>query len=216
MAWVKQSSGTSTTATSNLNGLTIAYLGDSITYASNLTGFDELIAADTGSTALNYGVSSTTVGIRVDRTDSFLERYTSMDASADVIFVLGGTNDFGGLPNVPIGTLGNGDTSTFYGAYEALLDGLITKYPNKPIGIATPMNRKNAPSGLKSYVQAVRDVGEKYSIPVLDLYRDAGLSPINTYHLDNYYVIQDGLHPNNEGYKIVSRSIKSFLERIVG
>ncbi len=43
----------------------------------------------------NYGVSGTTVNPRSGRTDSFLERYSSMRDDADLITVKGGTNDWG-------------------------------------------------------------------------------------------------------------------------
>lgn len=212
--WTKQTTSSSGGTTNKLNGLKWAVLGDSITLASNLIGYDELIQTKTGIIPLNYGVSATTVAIRSGRTDSFLERYVSMDSTADVITVLGGTNDFG--LTVALGTLGSTDTTTFYGAYDELVKGLIEKYPTKVIGLMTPMNRKTAPSSLKTYVQAVRDIGEKYGIPVLDMYKEAGLSPIVDYHLNNYYVLQDGLHPNNVGYEIIAKPIKSFLEKIVG
>lgn len=215
---IEQSGETSTNQTSKLSGLKWACLGDSITQVTYpADSYHKIIADKTGIVNLNYGVNSTTIGKRNGRTDSMLERYVDMDSTADIITVLGGTNDWGSATPVPLGTMGNGDEFTFYGACESLVVGLINKYPNKPIGLMTPIARGYTSSGgLKPYATAIKEVGNKYCIPVLDLYNESGLSVDIPYMVTNYFYAQDKLHPNTEGAKIISRQIRSFLERIIG
>lgn len=201
---------------SRVEGKKWACLGDSITASAD--AYHKWIAQSFGVIPLNYGVSATTVGIRSGRTDSMLERYLQMNADVDIITVLGGTNDFGAAQNVPLGTYGSTDTSTFFGAYDALLKGLIEKYPGKSIGVFTPLPRRGATASLKNYADAVIQVAAKYAVPCLDLFRSAGLDPnvdvINNSLFMTIGAVGDGLHPNAEGHKILARRIIGFLESI--
>ena len=68
-----------------------------------------------------------------------------------------------------------------------------------------------APSGtLKQYVDAIRLTAEKYSLPVLDLYANAGIYP--DIEASKNAWTADGLHPNDAGYKKIAGIIQKFLE----
>lgn len=196
--------------TSRVAGKKWHCLGDSIT--AEPEGYHKWLSADYGVLPNNYGVNATTIAKRSGRTDSMLERYVSMADGADIITVLGGTNDFGNA--VPLGTLGSTDETTFYGAYESLVRGLIGKYHGKAIGLFTPIPRRSDTGGLATYADAIINVAKKFSIPCLDLYRSAGLDPHFDIINNTYFKIQDGLHPNAEGHKILARRIIHFLESI--
>lgn len=210
--------GTADSVNHKLSGVKWGCLGDSITDNNNApvnAHYDKVICDYTGAINYNYGVLSTTVAIRAGRNDSMLERVETMASDLDIITVLGGTNDFGAATNVPIGTFGNGDNTTFYGAYEELILKLINKYPNKSIGLITPIQRGyTLGTGLDTYRQAILKLGEKYCIPVLDLWKESGLcSSVDSIN-NAYFIINDRLHPNAEGQKIIARPILSFLEKI--
>ena len=51
---------------------------------------------------------------------------------------------------------------------------------------------------LKDYVDAIKDVCGRYSIPVIDLYSISGLHPSIPAHKSTY--MPDGLHPNKAGH----------------
>ena len=57
--------------------------------------------------------------------------------------------------------------------------------------------------------QAVREVAEWYSLPVLDLYKNLGANP-NVPIIKQTYM-PDGLHPNNLGHKLIAEKIAAFL-----
>ena len=161
-----------------LNGKKIAFLGDSITEGVGTSGcpnrFCDLIEEATGAECLNYGISGTRIAIQTRPSEpSSFDRYFSsrvddMDTDADIIFVFGGTNDFG-HGDAPFGCMEDRTPVTFYGGLHDLFVRLIERYPGKPIVIATPLHRlgetcingecKPKEVGtLLDYVQAIRRI----------------------------------------------------------
>ena len=213
-----------------LNGKKIAFLGDSITEGVGTSGcpnrFCDLIEEATGAECLNYGISGTRIAIQTRPSEpSSFDRYFSsrvddMDTDADIIFVFGGTNDFG-HGDAPFGCMEDRTPVTFYGGLHDLFVRLIERYPGKPIVIATPLHRlgetciygecKPKEVGtLLDYVQAIRRVAEHYSLPVLDLFAVSGLQPSIDMLREKY--MPDGLHPNDAGHRILAQKIIAFLE----
>ena len=174
----------------------------------------------------NYGVSGTTVNPRSGRTDSFLERYSSMRDDADLITVKGGTNDWGSA--FATGTLNDREATTYMGGIRLLMEGLIEKYPNKQIVFFTPIRRceggqteastNGKGATLRDYADAVIELGKVYGIPVIDLYEPEELdftSPVVTpagkdesgkWHdaVCESDLMPDGLHPSGKGQKILA------------
>lgn len=199
---------------------TINVLGDSITQGFGATipyhsYFNELMGAGQ---VRNYGVSSTRIAKQSDDNNQSLSaRFSSMNNSADLIVVFGGTNDFG-HGTATLGTPTDRTPTTFYGAVHTLMSGLIEKYQGKYIVFITPLPRnasgtesKTNKQGytLKEYVNIIIEVAEFYSIPVLDLYRNSGI------YVDSATIrtkmIPDGLHPNDTGHQFLARKIAAFL-----
>lgn len=140
----------------------------------------------------------------------------------DLIIIACGTNDF--KLNVPLGNLGletdtNLNTNTFYGAYKDALNHILSINPSIRIILWTPLQRDNdgydvnyvnsAGHKLIDYVNAIKNIGQMYSIPVLDLYSSSGVTKrtLNTY-------TRDGLHLNSNGYDLVCRYIANYLNTI--
>ena len=217
-------------------GLKINILGDSITYGSGASKEEniyhrvlkrELNLAEVRS----YGIGGTRYALQKgtakrpkdDYADvnSFAERFDKMSDDADVVLVFGGTNDFG-HGDAPIGTPSDRTPDTFYGACHYVFSGLIKKYLGKPIIVMTPLHRinensvygefdaKETPSlPLVGYVNIIREVAEYYSLPVLDLFKCSMIQPEIKEVRERYTV--DGLHPSDEGHKLLSDMIKKFL-----
>ncbi len=215
-----------------LEGKKINFLGDSITIGEGTSDvsrrFSDLIAARYGAVCRNYGIGGTRIAPQ--RTPSemphwdldFCARVAEMDPDADVIFVLGGTNDFG-HGDAPFGTMADRAPTTFYGALHTLYRSLIEKYPRAIIAVGTPLHRRNeecpggtrksAPVGtLADYVDAIKEVAAYYALPVLDLYSVSGLQP-NLPVIQELYV-PDKLHPNDAGHEILARKIGNFLDNL--
>jgi len=221
----------------NIKGLKINFLGDSITQGVGTSSADKIYHAVLKREAelleaRNYGISATRFAIQkgtpkrpkdefVD-VNSFCERFDKMEDDADVVVVFGGTNDYG-HGDAPLGKFSDRNPDTFYGACHFLFRGLIKKYLGKPVIVMTPLHRvnetrntgdaKTEPYGtLKEYVDIIREVAEFYSLPVLDLYRESALQPDIKEIQEKY--IPDGLHPNDEGHKIIAYKLKNFLEAL--
>lgn len=140
----------------------------------------------------------------------------------DLVIIAAGTNDF--KLNVPLGSLGTiedstFDVNTFYGAYRDAIEYILKSDPTVRICLWTPLYRDNgsytttttntAGHKLIDYVNAIKNIGELYSIPVVDMYRNSGLNKLN---LLTYTT--DGLHLNGLGYDIVSLYASKQIETI--
>jgi lysophospholipase L1-like esterase len=200
-----------------LTGKKANFLGDSITWGyspvddgSQLANpFPTLVGTNLGlSTVRNYGVSGSTMS-GTTGTSKFVDRYSGMDSDADLIFVLGGTNDW--ALSYLIGTISDTSSSTFYGALNVLVTGLLNKYPTQTIVLSTPMHRQGDTANLDliNYRNAIINIGAKYGISVLDLYATSGFYPDNA---TNYTAIcPDGRHPNAAGHIKLANRISGFL-----
>ena len=212
-----------------LEGKKIIFLGDSITEGVGVSSLNErytdvFMRITKTKSYVNYGISATRFArqqhIRdayVDR-NAFTERYLKMDDDADIVIVFGGTNDYG-HGDAPFGTLEDRTIDTYCGAVHCLMSGLIKKYPIATIVFMTPLHREgeHIPSKctgkvLKEYVDVIKIVAEYYSIPVLDLYSIAGICP--NIKEQRECLCPDGLHPNEEGSKIIAERLKYFLETL--
>ena len=215
-----ESSGdvSSTNNASKLNGLKWNAFGDSITEYFPNDNYITQISARTGIVARNYGKAGRSIASRGEALDStYLPAYSdyiNMNDDADIITVFCGTNDYGS--QVSIGTIDSVDNSTFYGALNTLSLGLIEKFPGKKIAYITPLQRKYDSNGthLSSYVNAIKNIGTKYGIPVCDLYSNCGLYPKSDVINNTYFKDGDGLHPNEAGNNVISPRIQAFLESI--
>ncbi len=220
-----------------LKGLKINFLGDSITQGVGASVVDNaypnvLKREAQLSEARNYGISGTRIALQqptaerawneVVDTNSFCERFYQMDDDADVVVVFGGTNDYG-HGSAPIGSFSDRTADTFYGACHCLFSGLIKKYLGKTVIIMTPLHRCNEmvaaklPArgphyNLKGYVDIIREVAEYYSLLVLDLFKESGLQPAVPEIQEKY--MPDGLHPSDDGHRVVAEKLKTFLEKL--
>lgn len=211
---------------SKVHSKKVAFLGDSITQGVSLTDITDRYSSQfcslTGCTEYNYGVS----GTRVTKSDSymagksFIERYSSIDSSCDIIVIFGGTNDYYG--RVEIGEYGSTNDYDFYGAYNNLVSAIKTSYPNKPIVLITPMKSyynndtdwNNNYGTMEDYVTAIKKIGSKYSVPVLDLFHNSNIDGSHDINNRTYYFCNDDgiyLHPNKLGHERIANMLKQFM-----
>ena len=205
------------------------FLGDSITEGVNTVPFHQQLKEMAGlSEAVNCGIGGTRIARQVEMNDSpydndFNMRVEALDSDADGIVVMGGPNDYG-HGQAPLGKFEDRDVYTFYGAMHVLCQSLIKKYVDKQIVFMTPLHRHNEygqgtwkPEGvlqspLCDYAQAVREVCEYYSIPVLDMFACGELRG-NDWDWCRVYM-PDGLHPNTDGHTIIAKKLHKFLQNL--
>ena len=211
----------------DIAGKTVAFLGDSITEGVGAScvenRYTDVFARLTGGVALNYGISGTRIARQKVVTEDLFDRdfnmrVEEMDASADVVVVFGGTNDFG-HGDAPLGKFTDRTEYTFYGACHVLYRKLIEKYPDAEIVIVTPLHRLSESAEineyglpcapLKKYVEAIREVAEYYSLPLLDLYKNSGMQPSVEILREKY--MPDGLHPSDAGAEKIADKLRDFF-----
>lgn len=211
---------------SSLNNKTWNVLGDSISSTDYTTPcwWQKIQSVATNLVVNNYGVSATSIAVRDGRSDSFVERYSSMSDNCDFVTIMGGTNDYG----VVKGAWDSTDNTTFCGALNNLMLGLINKYAGKQIIFITPMPQANEnynPLTLESRFNALTDTSniyqsdlryyiirkkcEQYQLPCLDLFYESGINGLDTNKI--YYRYNDNLHPSAIGQQRLADVIGKYL-----
>lgn len=209
-----------------LEGLTINFLGDSITEGHGTTdpsnAFHQLIMEKYNMKyAYNYGIGGTRIARQVvpskpsTRWDLCFElRADIMDRTADAVVVFGGTNDYG-HGDAPFGELDSEDVYTFCGAVNSLITKLKKDFPKAVIVFMTPIHRLNEtnpsyPDGkiLKDYAKAMRDICKARGINLIDLFEINPIDPADE------TLVPDGLHPNDEGHKVLAEVVAEELLKI--
>ena len=214
------SSGGSVDLSGNIFKNKIAnFLGDSQTEVNNHKNkiYCDWVKEILGlSKANNYGISGTTIAKKnASDNTAMCVRYANMDGNADLICVMGGVNDR--WFNCQMGSFGDTDPITFYGAMETLANGLLTKYPGKTIIFITPteQNHNGCNSANKTgytatdFANAMKRVCAKYSIPVFDANTCSGIYPLNQANASIYTT--DRLHLNNKGHEVLGNKLSKFI-----
>lgn len=213
---------------------TINFFGDSITeegkYINSVMEITDAIDY------VNNGIGSTSFAVATESnqwtwetsdrnyTKAFCLRAKTISLRGDLIVLFGGTNDYG--KGVELGTLESTDNTTFYGAVKETINIIKEREPESKIIIITPLQREHlkgtrgidenkAGYTLEEYVNALKEIGLAENIPVLDLYTDGFIS-INNKDENTGVLIytQDGLHPDEEGGKILGEKIGNFIKSI--
>ena len=117
------------------------------------------------------------------------------------------------------------DEATFRGRLNRLLGYLKENFPDQQIVLMTALHRGYATFGPKNvqpdetypnllglyiddYNNDIREAGRIWSVPVLDLYRDAGLFPLTKAHQRYFHDADtDMLHPNARGHERIARTM---------
>lgn len=117
------------------------------------------------------------------------------------------------------------DKSTYRGRINIGIEQLKKLFPDKQIVLLTPLHRSFADFGKKNvqpdesyqnrcgeyvdaYVQGVKDAGNIWGIPVVDLNAVTGINPMVEEQLMYFYDSgYDRLHPNSKGQERIARSL---------
>ena len=135
----------------------INILGDSLTEGVGARtpdkAFPEVLSRLTGAKVNNYGVAGSRItDITVDYTNpaSFVDRMYSMEKTADLVIVFGGTNDFW-FGDCPIGERTDSKPNTFYGALNTMLPYLKNAYPAAELVLMVPYQQSKDADETHSY-----------------------------------------------------------------
>ena len=97
-------------------------------------------------------------------------RYTNIPADADYITLMFGINDAG--HDVPIGTISDTTNTTFYGAWNVVLEYLIANHPFAHIGIIVGPGMQTTNGNEKADAEIA--VAKKWGIPYLNIQYESG------------------------------------------
>lgn len=147
-----------------------------------------------------------------------LNRYKQVPLDADYLTLMFGLNE----SSIPIGTLEDTENTTIIGAYNVVLEYLITNMPYCRIGII--ISDAWLSQGL---VDAIKSVSEYWGIPWLDLRTDPKIPMMIGGRLGNkfsskakqlrdsqYTVTSSNMHPNIESHKLRSEVVENFLRSL--
>ena len=212
--------------------MTIAFLGDSITYGYALDDkrkkYSTLVSQSLGMKEENFGITGTLIakaGLNLENEDAFVTRISLID-HADIAVIFGGTNDYF-WSDSPI--YGNDDRyfshalNTIAAHIQKCRPGkitlFVTPYPHNGIGNFfggvhwRDASRHNTTEQnfngqvLQDYVQALEDVCVQNQLPLLNLHKD--------FAFDWRIHTLDGCHPNEDGHKLLAAAIVKKLEALL-
>lgn len=208
------------------SGKKVAFLGDSIT--ANCGGWIYPVSIKLNlDSYVNKGVGGTTIADN-GTSNYFGARIDSSFSNYDVVFVMGGTNDFAG--SIPIGNTTYGENgytkTTFKGGIAYIIQRLQDVAPNTKIIFGTQLSGDGGNVSVENmthlatnslgltpldYVNAMKDVCEEFSIPCVDVFGTCGINQLN-----RASYIKDTVHPNDEGIKKIENAIYTGLKNLEG
>lgn len=125
----------------------------------------------------------------------------------------------------------NFDQDTFKGRISLALDSLKNMYPKKQIILLTPLHRGYAKFGqsniqpdedytnrcgeyIDAYIDAVKEAGNVWAVPVIDLNAVSGIFPLNRSQKEYFPKDADRLHPTDEGHARMAKALIAALRGI--
>ena len=121
------------------------------------------------------------------------------------------------------------DPTTFRGRINIALDSLKRTYPTKQIVLLTPIHRSDFHANEKNwqcdesytnqcgeyidaYVEAVKEAGNVWAVPVIDWNASCGLFPMHNEHGQYFHNAEtDLLHPNDQDHERMARTLMQQL-----
>lgn len=194
----------------------VSFLGDSITqgvqsthnYVEYLQG--TLRYQGISINCLNNGVGGSIIAKVQGKTDSFVERLSTIDKKSKIIYIFGGTNDYGA--GVEIGNADSTNEEEFNGALNSIITKLRTDYPTAQIRFILPIKRHyktvdgETPNAkgykLSDYRKAIINACDKYGIEYYNMDKKIDFNPENEDNFNRFTV--DGLHPNEHGHRRIA------------
>lgn len=151
--------------------------------------------------------------------------YQNIPADVDYITIYLGINDehhSAADEIIPLGTITDSTTATYFGAWNVVLSWLIESRPNAHIGIIVTNGIENN----DVYRQAQISIAQKYGIPYIDLNGDNRTpamirtsnpniaSSVKTLLFNKWRVSSSNPHPNDAAHIYESTFIEDFLRSI--
>ncbi len=181
----------------DFSNLTYVAFGDSITAQRNGVTYTEFVSQELSlKDYLVCGYSGYTLCYHYLCPSPLCTKIEEFNYTYDIISLMGGVNDW--AASSPLGTINDLSNETVYGALNIIATTLKTKYPNSFVFFMTPYkhigwdNLNSAGYNLYAIANAVKEVANKYNIPVLDMFN------LGQFELEMYNEDSDGCHPSKD------------------
>lgn len=176
-------------------------------------------------TVINDGLSGSTMAA-IKSGDSYstipfsdASRYQNIPADADYVTMWFGIND---ANHCALGTIDDATNATYYGAWNVVLDWILTNRPNAKVGIIIT-NLSTA-----TFREATREICHKWGIPYLDMMGDYQTPPIiggretnldmsdtaASLRTNHFRISSSNDHPTVNAHRYESTFIEAFLRRL--
>ena len=221
-----------------LNGKKLTVCGDSFSAYTNAS-FDSgpyvglnkvwsyLIGLRNNMTINNMAVSGSTMSVNGGEQVQFSDSlYTTIPADSDYIIIKYGINDLNN--NIPVGTINDNTNTTFYGAWNVVMNYIIQNYPTAKIGIIVTNGliiHTDEPNN-SNYADAIIQIAKKYGIPTLNEWNDPNvpllirtgrtdvLQSIRDARRNTFRVSADNTHENYVCQEYESTIIENFIRSL--
>lgn len=204
-----------------LSGLTIGWLGSSVTYGMMSGGYsmaNAIADGHNGSTSLNYSISGTTLVNNNELSYVAREKLIDPEQHFDLFIVQLSTND--ATNNMPLGKITSGkdpaefDDTTIAGAMETVISYAQTTW-NCPVMFYTGTWYDS--ELYQQMTELLPVLEEKWGIGIIDLWNNQNMKAVIGTEQYNTYMADD-IHPTFAGYTewwtpVFEQSITEFLTK---
>ena len=210
---------TQSTYTDPLKGKKWVVVGDSLTEKNSRAtkNYHDYVAKSTGINVVNMGVSGTGYKRQEENNRAFYQRILNIPKDTDIVTIFGSGNDLSQTLGTPTDT----GTDTICGCMHKTIQNLFSVIPGVRVGIVLPCpwgpyQPSNKENVMARYCDALKEIAEYYSIPVLDLYHGSNLRPWDDTFRDLYYKRDDGgsVHPDEDGHALLANKFEMFIRSL--
>ena len=213
--------------TNQYTGKTISIIGDSISDKSNSTAavrYYDVVDAELGTTSTEYAMSGCGYKRKYNNGDAFYEQAAKISTTTDLVLIFGSFNDHNVYDTDGLGNVTDTTTDTVFGCVYATLQAIFTRAPKAAVGIILPTPWSQYPpyeTGTLQweYVNGIKEIAKRYSVPVLDLYSESNMRPWDSTFRVNFYKendVQDsGTHPNSAGHRRFAPQVVEFAKKLL-
>ncbi|WP_273478488.1 SGNH/GDSL hydrolase family protein [Ignavigranum ruoffiae] len=159
-------------------------------------------------TVLNFGESGALVSTyAIKSAKALCTRVSEIPEDTSLLILNGGTNDY--ASDVPIGSISDTQTTTFYGALNAYYGGARQRFPKiRMIALSIFDTTAQGSAGTKqAYVDAQRAVAKKYGIEFFDVFKESMITPDTA-------DMQDGVHMSQSDASVFAQEITDYINGV--
>ena len=209
----------------HLNGKKVVFYGDSITAQNK---FPVIVKEYYGINAVNMGVGGSTIFYRSNSDMSSDTRINNIPSDADIVMIMGGTNDWGKTQIEDELTYSNGfDRTKFKGAIAYIVQHIQAQCPNAKIIWCTTIGGQNETRVTSSptiqYLPQKDSFGQSgytFRSAEIEVCNILGIEVCDTWSCgingnNAYTMIGDTVHPTDAGAKLIANYIIGHLKSVI-